>query len=424
VVAGQGSGSVAVRCEVGPGPYFVGQGFELRVGVVAGAQRPKIDPPRIVGARAWMIDTEVRPITATGIGSKVMRENLFVVRFRVLASRAGALEVPAIAAQVKGRSGRSQPRTVSIQAVPLQGRPAEFLGGVGRFSLEAEASPRAVRVGQELDFRIKVTGPAAWGMTDRPDLGRFMRLPLGLRIEPRNDEPTDEPAARTFVYRLRPTQAGEAVLPPVAIAAYDPAVAHYVTRVTTGVPIRVVAAPTFDATTLHVDPPPAVMGWRVVAAGVVTAVAGLVAAAYFVRMRLRQSLKRRPRFGPNLARRYARQTARHVASMAVENSRGVTPTVVTSAALRIDEFLAGYLRAGTGQALGVLTPDEAHDGVALLTSSQELAVRAANIRAHCDLILYGDPTTEPAVELGKLVDDARRLFEALGRVKRARLRAS
>ena len=102
------------------------------------------------------------------------------------------------------------------------GRPAEFLGGVGRFELKAEATPRVVRVGQELDFRIKVTGPAAWGMTDRPELERFDRLPLGLRIEPKPDETTGEPPARTFVYRLRPTEAGEAVLPPVAIAAFDP----------------------------------------------------------------------------------------------------------------------------------------------------------------------------------------------------------
>ncbi len=65
-----------------------------------------------------------------------------------------------------------------IQPVPLEGRPAAFLGGVGRFALQAEAIPNVVRVGQELEFRIKVTGPAAWGMTDRPVLERFERLPI------------------------------------------------------------------------------------------------------------------------------------------------------------------------------------------------------------------------------------------------------
>ena len=64
VLTGLGD-ALNVRSEVGPGPYFVGQGFELRVGVVAGGQRPKIDPPRIAGARTWTIGTEVRPITAS-----------------------------------------------------------------------------------------------------------------------------------------------------------------------------------------------------------------------------------------------------------------------------------------------------------------------------------------------------------------------
>ena len=168
--AGQSADPLRVRADVGAGPFLAGRGFELRVGVVAGSQRPRVDSPRITGARAWLIGTEVRPITATGIGSVSSRENQYLFRFRVLPARAGTLEIPAIQAQLKGRTGRSQPRAVSIQAVPLQGRPAEFLGGVGHFEVQAEAVPRVVRVGQELDFRIKVTGPAAWGMTDRPDL--------------------------------------------------------------------------------------------------------------------------------------------------------------------------------------------------------------------------------------------------------------
>src|SRR5262249_47460240 len=152
-------------------------------------------------------------------------------RFRVVARRAGLLEVPSIKASVRDRSGRSRPIRVPIEPLPPLQRPAEFLGGVGRFELHAEATPKLVQVGRNVTFRIKVTGSAAWGMTGRPELARFDQLPLGLRIQPEPDETTVEPPTRTFVYRLRPTRAGEAVLPPVAIAAFDPAVKRYVTRV-------------------------------------------------------------------------------------------------------------------------------------------------------------------------------------------------
>jgi hypothetical protein len=458
-VAGQDSGALSVRSEVGPGPYFVGQGFEVRIAVVAGGQRLKIDPPRIAGARTSVIGTERRPITTTTIGSVVAHETLFVVRFRVVPERAGTLDIPAVQVQIKNRSGRSRPRSVSIRTVPLLGRPAEFLGGVGRFELQAEAAPKVVRVGQELDFRIKVTGPAAWGMTDRPDMGRFGRLELGLRIEPKPVESTDEPPARTFVYRLRPTRAGDAILPPVAIAAFDPSLSRYVPHVTAGVPIRVVAVPAFDPTSVHYDPPSTAMSRPVLISVMIASLAVLSSAAYLIQRGVRRRLARPRPFSPDLACRFARQTARYLGSLSVEHRdesstshacvallnldgpefngnlfqpstwypsskptilQAGSPEIVQSAARRIYERLASYLLLGTGQSVGVLTPEEARQGVASLTSSSELAAQAGELTAWCDSILYGDLTGEAAMELRKLIDDARRLFEALGRVTSSR----
>ena len=108
--AGQEADRLRVQAEVAPGPYHVGQGFELLVGVIAKGKAPKIDLPEIKGARAWTIGTELRPISSTGIGRVVAQEYQYVVKFRVVAGRAGSLEIPAIQAQVGGRSGRSQPK--------------------------------------------------------------------------------------------------------------------------------------------------------------------------------------------------------------------------------------------------------------------------------------------------------------------------
>ena len=118
-----------MQAEVAPGPYHVGQGFELLVGVIAKGKEPKIDPPRINGARAWTIGTESRPITATGIGSGGDAGIPVCRQVSCGAGRAGPLEIPAIKAQVEGRSGRSQPKRLLIKPVPVHGRPAEFLGG-------------------------------------------------------------------------------------------------------------------------------------------------------------------------------------------------------------------------------------------------------------------------------------------------------
>ena len=139
--------------------------------------------------------------------------------------------------------------------MPPEGRPAAFLGGVGDFSVEADVSPATVRVGQELTYRITVTGPAAWGMTARPDLSRLERLAIAPRIEALPDETIHEPPSRTFVTRLRPTRPGDAVLPPVVIAAFDPETLRYFSKATKGLAVKAVAVPAFDPRSLDYAPP-------------------------------------------------------------------------------------------------------------------------------------------------------------------------
>jgi BatD DUF11 like domain len=239
-----------VQAEVGRGPYFTGQGIQFRISVVGKRQRPEIDLPSIPNVSAWLIDTDVKPISRSGIGSIVAEENLFLTRYRLVPGHAGRMQIPSVSVRVDARSGRSQPLPLEILPVPAAGRPAAFLGGVGRFTLQARVAASSVRVGQEVEFRITVSGPGAWGMTSPPELARFDRVPLGLRIRSRPTETKDEPPERTFIYRLRPSRPGDAVLPPISIASFDPAVARFMTEVTPSVPIRVVAVSAFDPSTI------------------------------------------------------------------------------------------------------------------------------------------------------------------------------
>ena len=340
----------ALRVEVSSGAHYVGQAIELRVGVVGAGQRPEVDRPTIGGADVWLIDNSgLKPISVSGIGGMASESNLFVSRFCVVPRRSGPLEIPAIRAKLRDRSGRSRPVKLTIKPVPVEGRPAAFLGGVGRFALEAAAEPKVVRVGQELEFRITVKGPAAWGMSDRPELKRFDRLRIGLRIEPKPTELTTNPPLRRFVYRLRPTRPGEEVLPPVSIASFDPASAHYVTQVTASVPVRVVAVPTFDPTGFDPGEPagswassavPMWTAWIVAAVLLLGATVGLG----WVRRRTRDRRLR----GPDAARRFAARLARGLSSMPLTATDDSSPPGETLA-LAISSGLIRYLEIGLGR---------------------------------------------------------------------------
>jgi hypothetical protein len=429
--AGQDPDPLRVRVELEPGPQYVGQGFELRASVVAAGRRPKVDPPSIDGAVVWTIGTELKPISSTGIGSIQGGENLFVSRFRVVARRPGTLVIPSVQVQTRDRSGHSQPLRALIVPVPLLDRPAEFLGGVGRFGLQADAVPKVVRAGQELAFRIKVTGPAAWGMTGRPELAHYERLGLGIRIEPEPDEVAGEPPERTFVYRLRPTRAGDAILPPVGIAAFDPDIKRYVTRVTAGVPIRVVAVPEFDPSTIadgESRSGSSRAGMSPWAAWGLSAILLLGSSALLARVRGR--LRRQAPSGPEAARRYAARLGRGLESLPAHPGQymdlapGLGEPVealgqpACDAARRVSGALIRYLELGIGRPAGALTPDEALEGVTGLTDSEELGRLAAGLAARCDLALYRGRAGEP--DAPEILASARVLFQALGRVKRVR----
>ena len=156
-----------------------------------------------------MIGTESKPISRSAIGTIALEENLIIAKARVVARRSGTLLIPSIPVQLDERSGRSRSVQLKVLPVPEVGRPAGFLGGIGRFSLGAEASPKVVRVGQEFDLRVIVSGPAAWGMTVRPELTRYDQLALRLRIRPGPILTSDEPPERTFIYHLRPSRAAK-----------------------------------------------------------------------------------------------------------------------------------------------------------------------------------------------------------------------
>ena len=340
----QAADALRVRLEAGRGPYYAGQGVEIAALVLGREQRPKIDLPHIEHADIWIAGTSFKPVSATGIGSLQSSDNIYITRLRVVSHRAGELEIPAVAASIDGRSGRSAPLRLKVEPVPLEGRPAEFLGGVGDFTVQASASPATVRVGQEFSYRIVISGPAAWGSTLRPDLRRFDRVPLSLRIENLPDVRTNEPPSTTFVYRIRPSRTGSGVLPPVSVTAFDPGSMRYITKVTQSLPIKAAAVPNFDPKTVNYRAPDpdrdSRITWEIAAfCLILCALAGLAAI-------IRQRRRRQRPTNQRLARAVARRMLRELSQA---GSQGRPEGEV---ARKVVDGLIAYARHGAGRPPG------------------------------------------------------------------------
>jgi hypothetical protein len=396
---------IRVIAQVPSRPYFVGQTLELRIGAEAGTERPEIVPPVIPQTDVSRIGSDLSPVTASGIGAQTSERNLYVTRFRLIPHRAGWLRIPPVRAVLGSLSAASPPLSVEVHPLPETGRTQDFLGGVGEFTLECEATPTALRVGQDFLYTIRVTGPAARGMSLAPDLARFRQIPLGLQIHPLPAVTGESPPSRWFCYRIRPTRAGEAALPPVAIMAFDPKTTRYVTRVTPSLPIRVAEVPRFDPAALDYAAPsattrPRLAPWlpKTTATVILPAGAGALVLASLVVAGVRMAGRRKVNPGKLLMSR----------------ARKLDPDrdAVRSAQI-IAGTLAEYFEHSLDRPRGVLTPEETAEALARITRDEGLAARGARLIAACDRARYSELVADGT----ELVAMACRLFEEIGRRK-------
>lgn len=376
---------------------YVGQTVDLFVGVAAGREAPRFTAPDVPGATLRYAGTDMKPLSVGGIGDTVFERSMYRARYRLVPRRPGALTVPPFTARVDGQKGTSDPVRLTVRKPPEAGRPAEFLGGVGRFEVEAKATPTSVRSGQTLDYEVTVTGPAARGVASPPDVSRLERLPAGFRVERRPDVVTVEPPSHTFIYRLRPTRAGDVTLPPVRVAMFDPTTSRYLTKATPGVPVRVTDVPRFDPSSLDYGTPQRETSGRPRmtrdgAAAVLAAVVVLGAAVV-----LAAAARQRRRAGD--VRRLCRETVDRIGRAATEAERG---RIIT-------EGLIAYLGRVLDRPPGALTPADARDGIARANGTDELARRAEALIARCDAACYASADAPS----GDLAADGRLFFQDL-----------
>ncbi len=403
----QPADELRVRVQADPGPHYQGQAIDLAVLIRGENERPAIELPHLDHAEISMAGTSFQPVSASSIGGQNTSENTFITRLRVVARRAGVLEIPPVMARLGARAGRGKPLRLAIEPVPVEGRPTAFLGGVGDFTVKASASPASVRVGQELTYRIEIAGPAAWGTMRPPDLGRFDRVPLALRVQALPVERVSDPPSVVFPYRIRPAKAGSAALPPVVIAAFDPKSARYLTKVTQGLPIKASATAAFDPGTIRYTAPDrrGDFWWALPASALVLWLFSMAALLLVIRRRRKLARKGSLRAAQRLARKLTQALQRWPGPDGLESGQELART--------ISDGLITYAGLSIGRPPGALTPAEARDLVHELTRSAALADSAAEIVSRCDHKLFSDRQSDERSHA--LAASARELFQALGR---------
>jgi oxygen tolerance protein BatD len=128
---------------------------------------------------------------------------------------------------------------LDISNVPVQGKPANFVGHIGQYSIQAEATPLEVSVGDPITLTISLTGPDYLEHVSLPPLTNQDNLAKDFKIP--SDRATGEIRGKTkvFTQTIRAWRSDINQIPAVELPYFDTTTGKYKTARTASIPITV-----------------------------------------------------------------------------------------------------------------------------------------------------------------------------------------
>lgn len=136
---------------------------------------------------------------------------------------------------------RSAPVTVKIKSLPENGKPADFNGSVGSFTLKASLDKKDLKANDAINYKVVVSGSGNLELIDKLST----HFPSDFEVyDPKTSSNIDATAggvtgSKTFEYLVIPRNPGKFEIEPVTLSYYDLAKHQYITLKTEGYSINV-----------------------------------------------------------------------------------------------------------------------------------------------------------------------------------------
>jgi hypothetical protein len=122
-------------------------------------------------------------------------------------------------------------QTVEVKALPKEGRPDDFSGAIGQFTLQASASPKKAEAGDPITLTAVVAGRGNFEAIGAPtliDSENWKAYPPNEKFEPSPKDPIGFNGQKTFDYMIV-ARVDSTLTPSPEFSFFDPAVEKYVT---------------------------------------------------------------------------------------------------------------------------------------------------------------------------------------------------
>jgi hypothetical protein len=136
----------------------------------------------------------------------------------------------------------SEPLELEVLPLPEQGKPVQFYGLVGQYTISASATPTQVNVGDPITLTIKIGGGKYLKPVQWPDLENVSEMAANFKIPSQKASPTIDNGFKVFTQTIRANNDQVSEIPPIPLVYFDAEQGKYITAKTE--PIKLEVAPT------------------------------------------------------------------------------------------------------------------------------------------------------------------------------------
>ncbi len=242
-----------------PDTVFVGQQATYQVAVYVdeaflrqrAARNPTFTPPDLRGTLSYELPPMSNLIPSRIVGGRTFRPHVYqraifplVPGIHVVPAATLDYTLPRSGNLLSGEethSLRADSVVIVARSLPTAGRPSDFAGPVGTFSVERSISGMKLRVGDPFTLRVRVLGAGNIKLLPRPALSIPWAdvLPAGERIELQMDDGRVR-GGKQFEWVVTPRDAGTQELPAIRYAYFDPSTKRYAVAVSAPESIAIV----------------------------------------------------------------------------------------------------------------------------------------------------------------------------------------
>ena len=139
-------------------------------------------------------------------------------------------------------AAQSKPVELEVLPLPPTGKPAQFYGLVGRYTISASAAPTKVNVGDPITLAVRIGDNPYLKPVQWPQLEQIPELAANFRIPSERASPILDGGCKVFTQTIRASNDAVTEIPAISLAYFDPVRGDYAVATTDSIQLEV--APT------------------------------------------------------------------------------------------------------------------------------------------------------------------------------------